>query len=134
MWEEKLGRKRPNNWNKIIYMNKVSVNKLRLHRKKRIRAKIKGTVDVPRLSVFKSLKGLWAQVIDDENGKTLVSASTKTAKAKDDIEGAKKVGILLAKKCSEKKIEKIVFDRSGYKYHGKIKELADAVRKGGLKF
>lgn len=115
-------------------MNKVSVNKLRLHRKKRIRAKIKGTVDVPRLSVFKSLKGLWAQVIDDENGKTLVSASTKTAKAKDDIEGAKKVGILLAKKCSEKKIEKIVFDRSGYKYHGKIKELADAVRKGGLKF
>ncbi len=115
-------------------MKTLSRNKTRLQRTKRIRAKVRGTNEVPRLSVFKSLKGVWAQVIDDENGKTLAAASSKTAKAKDDLEGAKKVGILLAKKCLEKKIEKVVFDRAGYKYHGKVKSLAEGAREGGLKF
>jgi large subunit ribosomal protein L18 len=115
-------------------MKKLSRNKSRLQRTKRIRAKINGTADVPRLSVYKSLKGIWTQVINDETGKTLVSASSKAAKAKDDLEGAKKVGILLAKKCLEKKIEKVVFDRAGYKYHGKVKALAEGARGGGLIF
>ena len=78
-------------------MKKLSRNKTRLQRKKRISAKVRGTVDVPRLAVFKSLKGIWTQVINDETGKTLVSASSKVAKAKDDLVGAKKVGTLLAK-------------------------------------
>jgi large subunit ribosomal protein L18 len=115
-------------------MKKLSRNKTRLQRKKRIRAKVKGTTEVPRLAVFKSLKGIWVQVINDEAGKTLVSANSKVAKAKDDLAGAKKVGSLLAKKCLESKIEKVVFDRAGYKYHGKIKALAEGAREGGLKF
>jgi large subunit ribosomal protein L18 len=115
-------------------MKKLSRNQSRLQRKKRIRAKIKGTAEVPRLSVFKSLKGIWAQVVDDETGKTLVSASAKVLKAKNDLAGAKKVGASLAKKCLENKIEKIVFDRAGYRYHGKIKALAEGAREGGLKF
>ena len=112
----------------------LSRNKSRLQRTKRIRAKVKGTENAPRLSVFKSLKGIWVQVINDETGKTLVAASSKAVKAKDDLEGAKKVGILLAKKCLEKKIEKVVFDRAGYKYHGKVKALAEGAREGGLIF
>ena len=119
-------------WKKMA--KKLSRNKTRLQRKKRIRAKVKGTADVPRLAIFKSLKGIWTQVINDETGKTLVSASSKVAKAKDDLAGAKKVGIALAKKCLEKKIEKVVFDRAGYKYHGKVKSLAEGAREGGLKF
>ncbi len=112
----------------------LSRNKSRLQRKKRIRAKIKGTSNIPRLSVFKSLKEIWIQVIDDETGKTLVAANSKMVKVKDDPEGAKKIGIFLAKKCLEKKIEKVVFDRAGYKYHGKVKALAEGAREGGLKF
>ena len=116
-------------------MDKVSRNNLRLHRKRRIEAKIRGTAKRPRLSVFRSLKSLYAQVIDDENGKTLVSAGLpEIKKAKDDIAGAKEIGKLVAKKCSEKKISEVVFDRSGYKYHGKVKAVADGAREGGLKF
>lgn len=115
-------------------MQTLSRNKSRLQRTKRIRAKIRGTNEVPRLSVFKSLKGVWAQVINDESGKTLAAVSSKTAKVKDDLEGARKVGVFLAKKCVEKKIEKVVFDRAGYKYHGKVKSLAEGAREGGLKF
>ncbi len=115
-------------------MKTLNRNKARLQRKKRIRAKVKGTNETPRLSVFKSLKGIWAQVIDDETGKTLVAANSKNSKTKDSLEGAKKVGMALAKKCLEKKIEKIVFDRAGYKYHGKVKALAEGAREGGLKF
>jgi large subunit ribosomal protein L18 len=114
-------------------MNK-SKNELRLHRKKRIRAKVFGTAKRPRLSVFRSLKGIYAQVIDDAKGNTLISANVTETKKKNDIVGAKEVGKLVAKKCLEKKITEVVFDRSGYKYHGKIKALADGAREGGLKF
>jgi len=114
---------------------KTSRNNARLHRKKRIKAKIKGDAKRPRLAVFKSLTGISAQVIDDEKSTTIVSAYLKEIKqAKNDIEGAKNVGILIAKKCLEKKISEIVYDRSGYKYHGKIKALAQGAREGGLKF
>lgn len=109
-------------------------NNLRARRKKRIRAKIKGTNAVPRLSVFKSLTGIYCQVVNDEDGKTLAAANSKEAKSKNDIAGAKKVGELIAKKCAEKKITEAVFDRGGYKYHGKVKALAEGARAGGLKF
>ena len=115
-------------------MKIISRNKLRLQRKKRIRAKVSGTAKVPRLCVFRSLKGIYAQAINDEKGVIIVSSKIKDAKAKNDIEGAKKVGLDIAKKCLEKKIAQVVFDRSGYKYHGKIKALADGAREGGLKF
>lgn len=115
-------------------MKNLSRNKSRLQRKRRIRAKVRGTEAVPRLAVFKSLKGIWAQVIDDQIGKTLFSVSSKSTKIKNDLAGAKKIGIALAEKCTEKKIEKIVFDRAGYKYHGKVKALAEGAREGGLKF
>lgn len=115
-------------------MKNISRNQIRLHRKKRISAKVKGTAKVPRLSVFRSLKGIWAQAVDDENGKTLVAANLKETKAKNDMVGAEKVGEAVAKKCLAKKIEKVVFDRAGYKYHGKVKALAEGARKGGLKF
>lgn len=115
-------------------MKKLDKNKLRLQRKKRIRAKMKGDVKRPRLAVFKSLQGIYVQVVDDAKGKTILQANSKEAKAKNDMAGAAKVGELIAKKCLDKKIETIVFDRAGYKYHGKIKALADAARKAGLKF
>jgi large subunit ribosomal protein L18 len=114
-------------------MKKTSNNKLRLHRKRRIRAKISGTKERPRLSVFKSLRGIYAQVINDTSGKTLVSVSTLgIKKVSDNVEGAKEVGKLIGKKCKEKKIKSVVFDRAGYKYHGKIKALAEGAREEGL--
>jgi len=113
-------------------MKKESRNNLRLQRKKRIRAKVSGTLKAPRLCVFRSLKNIYAQVINDESGVVLASAKLGE-KAKNDLAGAKKVGMEIAKKCLEKKIEKVVFDRSGYKYHGKTKALADGAREGGLK-
>lgn len=115
-------------------MKKLSRNQIRLHRKRRIRAKIKGTAEMPRLAVFRSLRNISAQVIDDVSGKTLVSASLVDAKAKNTIAGAMETGKIVAERCLEKKIKSIVFDRSGYKYHGKIKALADGAREGGLKF
>ncbi len=115
-------------------MTKISRNKLRLHRKRRIKAKVKGSSERPRLAVFKSLKNLNVQIIDDVSGKTLVFDNLKEAKAKNDAEGAKKLGQSIAKKCFERKIIKVVFDRGGYKYHGKIKALAEGARDGGLKF
>ncbi|MEK7598390.1 MAG: 50S ribosomal protein L18 [Patescibacteria group bacterium] len=114
-------------------MTKISRNKLRLQRKKRISAKIKAQIKNPRLAVFKSLKEVYAQIIDDSKGVTLFSVTAKEAKAKNNLEGAKKVGKLIAKKCLDKKIEAVVFDRAGYKYHGKIKALADGAREAGLK-
>jgi large subunit ribosomal protein L18 len=107
--------------------------------KMRIRKKISGTIDIPRLAVYRSNKQIYVQVIDDLNKVTLVSASSKEKEvaAKTGIkktEQAKLVGKLLASKCKEKGIEKAVFDRSGYKYHGRVKSLADAAREGGLKF
>lgn len=106
----------------------------RLKRKKRIRAKVFGTNSKPRLCVFRSLKGVYAQMIDDNSGKTLFSADLKEAKSKNNVEGAFEVGKLIAEKCKEGKISEAVFDRGGYKYHGKIKSLAEGARKGGLKF
>jgi large subunit ribosomal protein L18 len=104
----------------------------------RIRKKISGTAEKPRLAVFRSNKQIYAQVIDDLNGVTLLSASSKEKEAADKkvkkIQQAALVGKLLATKCKEKGIENVVFDRSGYKYHGRVKSLADAAREGGLKF
>lgn len=116
-------------------MNKLNNNTGRLQRKRRIRAKVTGTSSCPRLAVYKSLKAVYAQVIDDAQGKTLVSATTgEMKKAANTIEGAKEVGKLIAKKCAEAKITAVVFDRAGYKYHGKVKALAEGAREGGLKF
>lgn len=106
----------------------------RLRRKKRIRNKVLGTAERPRLCVFRSSKSIYAQVIDDNTGKTLVSAGLKETKAKNNIEGAKKVGALIAERCKENKISAVAFDRGGYKYHGKVKSLAEGAREGGLKF
>ena len=113
----------------------------RKRRHKRVRAKIHGTAKVPRLCVFRSAKHIYAQLIDDEKGKTIVAASdqelkrkTKNEKQKTKVEVAREVGKLIAEKALEKKIEKVVFDRGGYKYHGKIKALAEGARTGGLKF
>jgi len=111
---------------------------IRFKRKTRIRAKIEGTGKLPRLSVFRSNAGIYVQLIDDIKGVTLAAASTKdeglSAKSKGGIDGAKAVGQLIAKKALSKSISNIVFDRSGYLYHGRIKALADAAREAGLKF
>lgn len=115
-------------------MKKLSRNKLRLHRKKRIRAKISGTSKKPRLAVFKSNQRILAQLIDDTKGKTLVMIDNKSIKAPNTIEGANKLGKSIAKEAKAKKITEVFFDRAGYKYHGKVKSLADGVREGGLKF
>ena len=115
-------------------MNKISQNNLRLHRKRRVRAKISGTTNIPRLSVFRSLRSIFVQVIDDAQGKTLVTGNTKEAGVKHNLVGAKAVGELIAKKCAEQKISQVVFDRAGYRYHGKVKALAEGAREGGLKF
>ena len=108
----------------------------RFKKKMRIRKAISGTTERPRLTVFKSLSHIYAQLIDDTAGKTLISVSTveKEFKGKNNREGAKLVGALLAERAKKKSIEAVVFDRNGYRYHGKIKELADAARGAGLKF
>ncbi len=108
--------------------------KLREKRRRRIRKMILGSMDRPRLCIFISLKDIYVQAIDDNNGKTIVSADLKEAKAKNNIEGAMKLGKLMAKKCLDKKLTEVVFDRGGRKYHGKIKSFADGAREGGLKF
>ncbi|MDO8240843.1 MAG: 50S ribosomal protein L18 [Candidatus Moranbacteria bacterium] len=115
-------------------MKKLSRNQTRLHRKKRIRAKISGSSEMPRLAIFRSLRNVSIQVIDDISGKTLVSANLLDSKAKNTVDGAKELGKSVAEKCKALKIESIVFDRSGYKYHGKIKAVADGAREAGLKF
>lgn len=115
-------------------MLKISRNKLRLQRKRRISAKLVADAARPRLAVFKSLTGMQVQVIDDTKGKTLVFAGTKVAKLKNDMTGATELGKLVAKKCAEKKISTVVFDRSGYRFHGKVKAIAEGAREAGLKF
>jgi len=105
----------------------------------RIRKKMSGTADRPRLAVYRSNKQIYVQVVDDLNRVTLLSASSREKEVADKTgirktEQAKLVGKLLASKCKEKGIESVVFDRSGYKYHGRVKSLADAAREGGLKF
>ena len=111
--------------------------KRREKRKKRTRAKTFGTKERPRLCVFRSLKHIYAQIVNDTEGKTLVSASDLELKDKrglKKVEIAREVGKLIAKKALEKKIEKVSFDRSGYKYHGRVKALAEGAREEGLKF
>ena len=113
----------------------LTKNEKRLRIKARIRGKISGTASCPRLCVFRSNKQIYAQVIDDTTGKTLASASS--LKLEDKLpkkEMAAKVGELVAQNAKEAGVEKVVFDRNGYLYHGRIKELAEAARKGGLKF
>ena len=101
----------------------------------RIRTKLSGTPSRPRLSVFKSNKSIYCQLIDDVNGVTLAAASLKeTAEGSNMVERSKAVGALIAKKAIDNKIESVVFDRSGYIYHGRVKNLADAARDGGLIF
>lgn len=108
----------------------------RLRRHKKIRVKIKGTSSLPRFCVFKSIKHICAQLIDDDKGKTLLSASDLEFKKdkRKKIDTAKEIGKLIAKKSKELKIEKVVFDRGGYRYHGRIKAMAEGAREGGLKF
>jgi large subunit ribosomal protein L18 len=112
----------------------------RLHRKERIRKKVSGTPEQPRLTVYKSLKHLVAQVVDDSTGRTLAFASTLSKELKGKLDdgdkktAAKKVGMLLAEKCKAAKVEKVVFDRNGFPYHGRIAAVADGAREGGLKF
>jgi len=104
----------------------------RYRRHKRVRGKIFGKKEKPRLCVFRSAKHIYAQIIDDEKGKTMVSASDLELKKVEDK--AKEVGKLIAKKAKDLKIEKVIFDRGGYNYHGKVKALAEGAREGGLKF
>jgi large subunit ribosomal protein L18 len=110
------------------------------HRKERIRKKVSGEPERPRLTVYKSLKHLHAQVVDDSTGRTLAAASTLSKELKgklDDADkkaAAKQVGLLLAEKCKAAKIEKVVFDRNGFPYHGRVAAIADGAREGGLQF
>ena len=118
-------------------ITKPDSNKARLKRHARVRSKISGTSECPRLDVFRSAKHIYVQIIDDVNGVTLAAASTVE---KDfgayggNKEAAKKVGEIIAKRALEKGIENVVFDRGGYIYHGRVKELAEGAREGGLKF
>jgi len=113
-------------------MKKKDEKRIRL--KKKIRAKIFGTTECPRLSVFRSNKFIYAQVIDDQKRKTLVQSSDIKIKKGTKIERAKEVGKMIAGACKEIKISKVVFDRNGFKYTGRIKLVADEARVAGLKF
>ena len=121
-------------------INKPNANVARLRKHIRVRRKVKGTPERPRLNVFRSLKQIYAQVIDDSTGTTLVAASTLDEALKGKVafggnkEAAKEVGKLVAQKAIDKGIKQVVFDRGGYIYHGRIKELADAAREVGLEF
>ena len=117
-------------------INKVSRNQMRVMRHSRVRSKISGTSELPRLCVFRSNKNISCQVIDDEAGVTLASASSLTLKLANggNIEAAKEVGKAIAAACKKAKITKVVFDRGGYLYHGRVEALADAARENGLEF
>ena len=115
----------------------VNKNAMRLHRHVRIRGKISGTPECPRLNVFRSNANIYAQIIDDVNGVTLVSANTLEKEfegATGNAEAAKKVGLVLAERAKEKGIVDVVFDRGGYVYHGRVAALAEGAREGGLNF
>ena len=114
-------------------IKKESRNVMRQRRHARVRKNLSGTSSVPRLNVFRSNKEIYAQVIDDETGTTLVSSSSKVLKINgSNVEGAKAVGKDIALKCKDAKITKFVFDRGGYLYHGRVAALADAARENGL--
>jgi len=121
-------------------VGKVDKRAMRLRRHLRVRKKVSGTPERPRLAVFRSEKHIYAQIIDDINAITMVSASSVEKEVKAEIsktwnkEGAKKVGELIAKRAIEAGIKEVIFDRGGFKFHGRIKELADGARSAGLKF
>ena len=118
-------------------VSKPNSNQARLKRHARVRSKISGTAACPRLDVFRSNSNIYAQLIDDVAGVTLASASSMEKGFEGfggNKEAAKKVGMAIARKAQEKGISEIVFDRSGYIYHGRVKELAEGAREGGLKF
>ena len=121
-------------------LKKVNKNEMRKNRHVRVRQKVYGTPEKPRLNVFRSNNHIYAQIIDDVNGHTLISASTLDKELKEKLESthnkeaAKLVGDLVGKRALEKGIDTVVFDRGGYVYHGRIKELADGAREAGLKF
>ncbi len=117
-------------------IKKESSNDMRIRRHKRIRKTLSGTQECPRLNVFRSNNGIYVQVIDDVSKVTLASSSSLSLKLKNggNIDAAKKVGEDIAKKCKKLKINKIVFDRGGCLYHGRVKALAEAARENGLEF
>ncbi|MBU6447607.1 50S ribosomal protein L18 [Patescibacteria group bacterium] len=117
-------------------MNKQELkNAKRIRRHKRVRAKVKGSESRPRLAVFRANQNIYAQIIDDASGKVLAAASSLEIKSKSGkSDKAALVGTLIAKKASEKNIKEVVFDRGGYKYHGRVKALAEAARQAGLQF
>ena len=118
-------------------INRPDTRSQRIKRHKRVRAKIAGTPERPRLNVFRSETNIYAQIIDDVNGVTLVSANTLDKAfegATGNAEAAKKVGLMIAERAKDKGIEEVVFDRGGYVYHGRVAALADGAREGGLKF
>ena len=118
-------------------VKRIDKNAMRLKRHVRVRGKISGTPECPRLNVFRSNANIYAQIIDDVNGVTLASASTLEKGfegATGNAEAAKKVGTVLAERAKAKGIEEVVFDRGGYVYHGRVAALADGAREGGLKF
>lgn len=115
-------------------------DELRESRHQRVRKRVVGTPERPRLNVFRSLNNIYAQIVSDENGKTLVAASTIDKEVKEAVKAggnsaaATEVGKLIAQRAKKKKIKQVVFDRGGYQYHGRVKALADAAREGGLEF
>ena len=118
-------------------VSKVNKKAMRLKRHIRVRGKVSGTAERPRLNVFRSNANIYAQIIDDVNGVTLVSANTLEKGfegATGNAEAAKKVGVTLAERAKAKGIEEVVFDRGGYVYHGRVAALAEGAREGGLKF
>jgi len=118
-------------------IKKPDANDMRLKRHKRVRAKISGTPERPRLNVFRSEKNIYAQIIDDTTGRTLCSASSVEKGFEgsgSNKEGAKKVGQMVAERAKDKGISEVVFDRGGYVYHGRVQELAEGAREGGLQF
>lgn len=121
-------------------IKKDSRNTIRKRRHNRVRRKVFGTAERPRLNVYRSLQHIYANIIDDVNSRTLVSASSLEQELKEQVAGrnnketAKLVGELAGKRAKALKIEKVVFDRGGYKYHGRVKELADAIRDQGIEF
>ena len=118
-------------------VNKPDSNKARLRKHMRVRSKISGTAECPRLNVFRSNCNIYAQLIDDVKGVTLAAASSLEkdfADAKGNCETGRKVGLLIAERAVAKGISEVVFDRGGYIYHGRVKELAEGAREGGLKF
>lgn len=123
---------------RLSYNNKSAKKvKARLKKRVRIRKKVFGTPERPRLSVYRSSKHMYAQIVDDTAGKTLVATSTRTIegiKSTSSVDAAKAVGVQIAKLAKEKNINNIVFDRSGYLYHGRIQAVADAAREAGIKF